>query len=201
MAILSTRPSIGLIKTRWRNRKVPRTLDDIAGVIGANIWKIALEIYKHLERDGFRFGSDRQVTLVITEFIAFLVQLTDRTIYGRRSDADRASIIRALAGHLAKTMENNQHDLFGAGDYRAPFIQTLNERFDDYSRFEYTDGAPGFACLRYFGDKVSDAMASSDNKWVLEQVIDVEAPEMVRVIRKLVDEVVAPDAAPLADLR
>ncbi len=199
MAIISTRPSIGLIKTRWRNKKAPRTLEDRAGVIGANIWKIALEIYKHLEKDGFRFGSDQQVTAIITEFIAFLVQLTDRTVYGRRNDTDRATLINAVAGHLAKTMENNQLDLLGPGDYRAPFIQTLNDRFEDYARFEYIDRDPGYACLRYFGSKVSDAMASSDNKWVLEQMMEIEAPEMVRLIKKLVGEVVEADASRPAD--
>lgn len=199
MAILSTRPSIGLIKTRWRNKKAPRTLEERAGVIGANIWKIALEIYKHLEKDGFRFGSDRQVTGVITELIAFLVQLTDRTVYGRLNETDRATLINAVAGHLAKTMENNQLDLLGPGDYRAPFIQALNERFEDYARFEYSERDPGYACLRYFGSTVSDAMASSDNKWVLEQMMEIEAPEMVRLVKKLVDAVIEAGASRAAD--
>lgn len=195
MAILSTRPAIGLVKTRWRNKKAQRTLEEIAGVIGANIWKIALEIYKHLEKDGFRFGTDQQVTGVIAEFIAFLVQLTDRTVYGRRSDADRALLIQAVAAHLAITMENNQVDLFGAGNYRAGFVSVLNARFEDYARFEYDNGDPGYPCLRYFGDKVAQAMASSDNKWVIEQMMEVESPEMVRAVRKLVGEVVAVDAS------
>lgn len=193
MAIISTHPSIGLIKTRWRNKKAPRTPDELAGVIGANIWKIAIEIFKHLEKDGFRFGTDRQVTAIITEFIAFLVQLTDRTVHGRSNDAERATLINALAGHLARTMENNQLDLLGPGDYRAPFIQTLNDRFEDYAQFDYVDRDPGYACVRYFGSKVSDAMASSDNKWVLEHMMEIEAPEMVRLIKKLVDEVVEAD--------
>jgi len=199
MAIISTRPTIGLIKTRWRNKKVPRTPDELAGVIGANIWKIAIEIFKHLEKDGFRFGTDRQVTAIITEFIAFLVQLTDRTVHGRSSDAERATLINAVAGHLARTMENNQLDLLGPGDYRAPFIQTLNDRFEDYAQFDYVDRDPGYACVRYFGSKVSDAMASSDNKWVLEHMMEIEAPEMVRCIKKLVDEIVVADASRAAD--
>ena len=199
MAIISTRPSIGLIKTRWRNKKAPRTPDERAGVIGANIWKIAIEIFKHLEKDGFRFGTDRQVTAIITEFIAFLVQLTDRTVHGRSNDAERATLINAVAGHLARTMENNQLDLLGPGDYRAPFIQTLNDRFEDYAQFDYVDRDPGYACVRYFGSKVSDAMASSDNKWVLEHMMEIEAPEMVRCIKKLVDEIVVADASRAAD--
>lgn len=199
MAIISTRPSIGLIKTRWRNKKAARTPDERAGVIGANIWKIAIEIFKHLEKDGFRFGADRQVTAVITEFIAFLVQLTDRTVHGRSSDTERATLINAVARHLAKTMENNQLDLLGPGDYRSPFIQTLNDRFEDYAQFDYVDRDPGYACVRYFGSKVSDAMASSDNKWVLEHMMEIEAPEMVRCIKKLVDEIVVADASRAAD--
>ncbi|MHB8494964.1 MAG: hypothetical protein ACYC9Z_02020 [Casimicrobiaceae bacterium] len=194
MAIISTRPAIGLIKTRWR-KAGSRTLEERAGVIGTNIWKIALEIYRHLEKDGFRFGSDRQVTAVMTELIAFLVQLTDRRAHVLCSDADRATLINAVAGHLAKTMENNQLDLLGPGDYRTPFIRTLNERFEAYAGFEYVDGDPGYPCLRYFGSTVSDAMAASDNKWVPEQMVEIEAPEMVRLIKKLVDQLVGSDAS------
>ena len=189
MAIISSRPSVALVKTRWR-KKGARTLAERAGVIGANIWKIALEIFKHMEKEGFRFGSDRLVTDVIAEFIAFLVQLVDRAVYGKLSEADRATLIGELARHLAATMENNQLDLFGPGEYRKPFIDLLNARFDEYAGFEYAGGEPSYPCLRFFAAKVSDAMASGDNKWVVEQMMDIEAPAMVRFIRKLVDQTV-----------
>ncbi len=190
MAIISSRPSIALVKTRWR-RKGERTLAERAGVIGANVWKISVEIFKHLEREGFRFGSDRLVTDVLTEFIAFLVQLADREVYGKLSEADRATLIGEVVGHLAATMENNQRDLFGPGEYRKPFIALLNARFEEYAGFEYPGGEPGYPCLRFFAAKVSDAMASGDNRWVLEQVMDIEAPEMVRLVKKLVEQTVA----------
>jgi len=194
MAIISSRPSVALVKTRWR-KKGPRTLADRAGVIGANLWKISLEIFKHMEKEGFRFGSDRLVIAVIAEFIVFLVHLVDRGVYGQLSEADRASLINAVAGHLAATMENNQLDLLGPGDYRGPFISLLNERSEEYAGFECPGGEPGFPCLRFFATKVSDAMASSGNQWVVEQMMDIEAPEMVRVITKLVGQTVNP--APL----
>jgi hypothetical protein len=82
MAIISSRPQIALVKTRWR-KKGERTLEERAGVIGANVWKVAVEIFRHMEREGFRFGSDRMTTEVITELIAFLVQLADRAVYGK----------------------------------------------------------------------------------------------------------------------
>ena len=195
MAIISSRPSVALVKTRWRN-KGARTLADRAGVIGANVWKISLEIFKHMEKEGFRFGSDRLVTVVLAEFIAFLVQLVDRAVYAKLCEADRATLIGELARHLAVTMENNQLDLLGPGEYRKPFIDLLNARCDEYASFECPGGAPGFPSLRFFASKVSEAMASGDNKWVVEQMMEIEAPEMVRLIRMLVSETV--DTAPPA---
>ena len=189
MAIISSRPSVALVKTRWR-KKGARTLADRAGVIGANVWKISLEIFKHMEKEGFRFGSDRLVTDVLAELIAFLVQLVDRSVYGRLSEADRATLIGETARHLAQTMENNQQDLFGPGEYRKPFIDLLNARFEAYAGFDYPGAEPDFPCLRFFATQVADAMAGSPNKWVVEQVMEIEAPEMVRVIRKLVDQTV-----------
>ena len=194
MAIISSRPAVALVKTRWR-KKGARTLAERAGVIGANVWKISLEIFKHMEKEEFRFGSDRLVTDVMAEFIAFLLQLADRAVYGRLSDADRATLIGEAARHLAATMENNQRDLLGPGDYRQPFIDLLNTRFEEYASFEYPGGEPGFPCLRFFAAKVSDVMAVSNNKWVIEQIMDIEAPEMVRLIKKLVDQTV--NTAPL----
>jgi hypothetical protein len=189
MAILSSRPSIALVKTRWR-KKGERTLAERAGVIGANVWKISLEIFKHMEKEGFRFGSDRLVTDVLAEFIAFLVQLADRAVYGKLSEADRAALIGEVAGHLASTMENNQLDLLGPGEYRKPFNELLNARFEEYAGFKYAGAEPGYPCLRFFATKVSDAMASGDNKWVVEQMMDIEAPEMVRLVSKLIEQTV-----------
>ena len=191
MAIISSRPQIALVKTRWR-KKGPRTLAERAGVIGANVWKIALEIFKHMEKEGFRFGSDRLTTDVIAELIAFQVQLLDRAVYGKLEEAERAALVGEVVRHLAATMENNQTDLFGPGEYRKPFIDLLNARFGEYAGFEYRDGEPGYPCLRYFAGKVADAMAGGDNKWVVEQMMDIEAPEMARLVRKLVEQTVAP---------
>jgi hypothetical protein len=194
MAIISTRPTVALVKTRWR-KKGARTIAERAGVIGANLWKLSLEIFKHMEKEGFRFGSDRLVTGVLTEFIAFVAQLVDRSVYGRLSDAERATLIGEAVAHLAATMENNQRDLLGPGEYRKPFIDALNARFGEYAEFECPGGEASYACLRFFATKVSDAMAgadgSGDSKWVVEQMIDIEAPEMVRVVKKLIEQTVA----------
>jgi len=186
MAIISSRPSVALVKTRWR-KKGPRSLADRASVIGANLWKLSMEIFRHMEKEGFRFGSDRLVTAVLTEFIAFVVQLVDRAVYGRLGEAERAALIGEVVRHLAATMENNQRDLLGPGEYRKAFIDALNARFGEYAEFECPGGQPGYPCLRFFATRVSEAMADGDNKWVVEQMIEIEAPEMVRLVAKLAE--------------
>lgn len=191
MAIISSRPNLGLIRTRWR-KKGERTLAERATVMGANVWKIATEVYRHMEKEGFRFGSDRQVTVVIGEMIAFLVQLADRLLYGKLPDADRAALVSDLVRHLAHTMENNQLDLLGPGEYRKPFVDLINTRSAEYASFDYAGGEPGYACLRFFAGRVAEAMAASDDKWVVEQMMEIEAPEMVRVMARLVNETGAP---------
>ena len=189
MAIISSRPTIGLVKTRWR-KKGPRTLAERAGVIGANVWKVAVEIFRHMEKEGFRFAGDRMVTDVIAECIAFQLQLVDRALYPRLPAEDRATLMQELARHVAHTFENNQVDLFGPGEHRKAFIDLLNTRFEAYAGFEYDGTQPRFECLRYFASLVAEAMAPAENKWVPEQVLEIEAPEMVRLMAKLIEQTV-----------
>lgn len=190
MPIISKTRLAVVLKTQFRKKGAP-TMDDIASVVGFNIWKIAQETFKHMEREGFRFGSDNQVTLVITEFVAFLLQSADRLVYGRLSETDRAAFMNALGKHIANTMETNQRDLLGPGDYRAPFIATLNARFRDYAEFSYTADGPSYAYLQYFAERVADAMESSSNKWVVEQILDIEALDMLKFLNKLLSAMFA----------
>jgi len=187
MTIISSRPAAARVRTRWR-KKGARSLADRAGVFGTNVWKISLEVFKRMEKEGFRFGSDRVVTDVLAEFIAFLVQLADRQVYDKLSELDRSTFVSEAVRHLATTMENNQRDLLGPGKYREPFIDLLNTRFAEYAEFAYSDGEPGYPCIRFFATKVADVMAGGDNKWVVEQMMDIEAPEMVRLARNLIEQ-------------
>lgn len=174
--------------TKW-NSGGSKTMEDRAGVVGVNIWKIAKETWLRMEREGFLAGEDKQLAAVITEMIAYLVQISDRLVYGQISEEERARFINAMGKHLAHTVQTNMLDMFGPGDYTAPFIDTLNARAADYAEFEFTDYSPSYRFMRYLGEKVSEAMAATDNKWVIEQVIDIEAPESLRSIKKLVGEV------------
>jgi hypothetical protein len=176
------------MRTKWHTRG-PKSIEDRAGVIGFNIWKIANEAWTRMEKEGFRVGGDQPVVALVMEMVAFLVQIADRMVYGQLDEDERARFINALGGHLAATVENNMFDLFGPGEYRKSLIDTLNARGADYAEFDFPGGTPSYAALRYLGDRMAAAMAGTDSKWVIEQVIEIEAPEAVQTIRRLVHEV------------
>jgi len=174
--------------TKW-NSGSSKTIEDRAGVVGFNIWKIAKETWIRMEREGFLAGEDKQLAAVITEMIAFLVQVSDRLVYGQISEEERTRFVNALGKHLAHTMQTNMLDMFGPGDHASSFIRTLNARAADYAEFDFVNYYPSYGFLRYLGEKISEAMAATDNKWVIEQVIEIEAPEAMKPIKKLVGEV------------
>lgn len=185
------------LKTKWHRSKrsrrniegssKPKTVEDLAGVIAFNIWKLAQETFRHMDKEGFTYTQDEQVIGVITEVIAFLVQIVDRMVYGHLDDEQRGRFVNEMARNLVRTLQANQEDVYGEGDYGAPFIETLNERFATYAECNYDDiEGPGYAFKRVLGEKVFEAMATTDNKWVIEHVMEFEVPTMLKELRRMV---------------
>ena len=140
--------------------------------------------------EDYTFSSEDQVTRFITEFVAFLVQITDRMLYGHMSESDRQIFMNAVGSHLARVMDTSQMELRRRpGDYAAQFIEALNARAAGYAEFEYTSTGPGYSFLRHLSERVAEIMTGADNKWVFEQVADIEAPAAIRAVQKLVMEV------------
>ena len=141
-----------------------------------------------MESEEFRFGSDAQIMAVVEEFIALLVQVVDRLVYGKLPERDRSELMSALGQHLAGTVESNMHDLAGAGDHRGQFLAVLNARNAEYGRFDFPGGDPGHGAGRYLGQRVAAVMAESGEKWVLEHVMEIELPGALKLLRRVVGE-------------
>jgi len=175
---------ISRIKSSWRDDR-DHSIEEVAGALAYITWKIALESAKDLHGEGYEYASDPQRVAVIAEFVAFLVQASDRLVYGTLDDDDRHAFVNALAQRLADQVQDNLTDLFGPGDYRAPFIETLNERLADYSELAFENEQPGYDYLRYFGSRVLKIMGETQtNRWVIDQVMDRAGPEAVKHLAK-----------------
>lgn len=188
------------LKSRWhrskrseRNKRgssAPKTLLDLSSVIGMNIWKLARECFIRMEKEGFRFREDTQAIGFIEEFLVFQLHITDRMLYGKVSDGERAAFVNAVAGHLANSLIDNQADLLGENEnYLEQFKQHFNRRFEDYAEFKFSQEGPSYSALRYLAHNVAEILSITDDKWVVEQVIDIEAPEIVQRIMPVIDQV------------
>jgi len=172
------------IKSKWYKSDQPKAPEAVASVLAFNGWKIAMNRLEHLESEGFPITDNRQRFGIVMEFLAFQLQAADRTAYEYLEDEDRQRLVTAMALRFADIIEENLRELAGPGDYRTPFINLLNQRSSDYAELSYGPEGPGYSFLRYLADQVADAVGDQANKWVKEQVIEIEAPEAFKLMSK-----------------
>lgn len=179
------------IKSRWHDKSRPKSLEQIASAMGFNIWKMASTTANKMYNDGFNFRDNAQLLDVIGEYVIFLLQLADRVAYERLDDEERQQFTSLVARHLINTMVENRVEELGPGDYAQAFIDTLNQRLDGYAEFSLVEGNPSYPMLRYLGDQVEALMGGTQNKWVKEQVMEVEAPELVKTLKRGIEPLLA----------
>lgn len=177
------------VKSRWHNKQKTRSPEELGATLAFISWRIATNAIKNMEKSGFGFLSGAVQLNIIEEFSAFLIQIVDRLVYQRIDEEARERLVSTLALRLVDTMVDNQLDVLGPGDYRGALIGRLNERLDDYAGLTFNEDDPGFGFLRYLGDRVKIAMAGQDDRWVVEQIVEIEAPEAVETIRKALRDV------------
>ncbi len=186
------------IRSKFHNKQKPKSVETIAGAMGMNIWKLSADTANKMYSAGFNFKNNAQLLDVIGEFAIFLLQLADRIAYEELPQEERMRFTQALATHLIQTMVENQIEELGAGDYQEAFVEKLNQRLDAYSEFSLVDGSPSYPMLRFFGTNVDAVMGGEDNKWVIETVMEVEAPNLIKPLKESMAKLL-PQAQPAQD--
>jgi len=177
------------IKDRWHNstpddteRQVlsEKSLKDQASALAFIQWRSALTTAINLHAEDFRYDNDQQRVGVITEYLAFQVQLVDRLSAEFLSNAERELLISEICRKLTEQVQDNLQDIAGPGRYQAPFVALLNRRFGEYAEFGFKDGAPAYNARRFLGHSVLMLLGEDQtNRWVIDQVIDIDAPELI----------------------
>lgn len=172
------------MKTRWYKER-ERPLDELASALAFIIWKIGATSLLELENEGFMTYSNKDRLLVMAEFLAFLLQCSDRLAYeNKMEDADRDAFISALGKHLLRAYTDNQRELYGPADYDTPFLNFINRRIEDYSELNFSDGEPRVDFLRYFGEQVEAVLGGPQKHWVSQHIMELEAPNAVKQLKK-----------------
>lgn len=174
------------VKTRW-HKTGAKPMKQLATVAAATIWRVAHQAVKNMLKADFEIERGPRYLAVMAEFMVFLVHLADRLAFERLKEDERVEFITALAVRLAEILEQNQWELFGPN--RAPacrdaFIELVNRRGEDYAACGYGAEGPDYGFLRVLAHGVRDLMEQRDRTWVFDQVMEIEAPEAVKTLRK-----------------
>jgi hypothetical protein len=173
------------IRSHWNNKKKERSLEEVAGALAFIEWRIAGNALLDLENEGFQTDTQSQRLDVLQEFCAFLIHVTDRLVHDTMDEEERQRFIVTLALKTADTYHDNRLDSdAGDKDFRQLFIETLNARMADYAEFVFEDRKPGYAFKRYLGEAVTGRMGDRDRKWISDQVMEIEVPDMLKTLEK-----------------
>jgi len=173
------------IRSKWNAKNRDRSPEEIAGVLGFISWRIAMQAVLDLENNEFQTDTQVQRLAIIWEFAAFLIHVTDREMYDRMDQEERQVFITAMARNMVQTMSDNMGDILGPGDYKDDLISTLNLRMGEFARFSYDEkDGPSFPMLRFFGEAVTAVIGEKNRKWVTTHIIDIEAPDAVKTLKR-----------------
>lgn len=174
-------------RNKWKQTGQQRTTADNATALGYIVWQLALNGAKQLHLEDFRYDSDDQRVRVIEEYLAFLVHLADRISFSGLQGSERADFVSGVASAAARHLERNKEEIIGAEDHRSEFLELLNQRSSEYGSCSYA-GGPGYSMLRALGLHVQIVMGSDQtNKWVIDQVMDIDAPDLSRQLSRSVN--------------
>ncbi|SMN16493.1 hypothetical protein CRYPA_272 [uncultured Candidatus Thioglobus sp.] len=179
------------VKSTWHKTQV-KTIDEIAGALAFNSWRITKNQLTDLINKAYVIEKE-QVFDVIREYMCYLIQCVDRLSYDILDQKKRQELIIAMAKQSADYYHENKSERIGEGKHWHEFIDTYNMRSKDYSDYEFSDGAPNYLFMRYFGEKVQKAMTEVDEKWIIQQIVEIQAPKAFEAIQKSVNTLVAVD--------
>lgn len=185
------------LKTVWFKNAGGRSSAEVASVLASTIWRLADEAVTNLSKFDCDIVTPERGIRILGEVAAFLLHMSDRMVYGRIPEAQRAQLLQAAGRRLAELVEENIRKLGAddAFDYRANFIDFLNRRGADYATFDCPPEQPSFPLLRYLGLAVRELMLESDQPWVADRIMDLDAPEALGMLKKTVDGLLSPAQA------
>lgn len=182
------------IRNQWKHNPSEKTLEDKASALAYTAWQIALTAAKNLHAEKFNYESDEQRVGVIAEYLIYLTHITDRLSHAILEDQTRNQLIQLVAQEVARQYQSNVEQVMGKRDYKEEFLVKLNARANDYSCTSFEGQTPGYDMRRMLAYAVQQIMGNSQtNKWVMDQVIEIDSVEMVQTYtpsyRKLIDNV------------
>jgi len=185
------------IKSHWFKAGEPKSADQNASAMAFIVWRVAHNMLKRMRGAHFDVAVGGPYFAFMREVLVFLIAVVDRTAYTKMEGPLRSAFTTALVIHCANTLAGNELELLGprsdGAPYQDSFIDLVNELAPHYAEFGAEPGAqadesfaPGFAFLRYLGSRLEPTLPAKDRHWVVDQVMAIEAPEAVEIVRSAI---------------
>ena len=179
------------IKTTWFRREGGRAADETASVLALTFWKMANKSVDDISKADYDIVHMGRGFGLIAEMGSFMLHIADRRLYGRVDEERRAALIESTGVHFAEYVNKNITDFLNDDnderDYVGEFLDFLNRRTADYETFEFPPEEPNYAIKRYLANVVRDRMEAHDQTWIIDQIIEFQAPEAIDTVNKLID--------------
>ena len=184
------------IRSHFHQGAGERSMPELAGVIAMLGWKLSQDAIRRMRAAQFDIDIGTQYFDFVCEYLAFMLHAADRIAYGKLDAQKRVEFTTALALKLAEVVEDNRDMLIAEpepGRCRRHFIDLANERGADYADFAYDEReGPDFGFRRFFGSRLLEIVPEKDHSWVIDQIMEIEAPEAVKALESTLAGLFAP---------
>ncbi|MDP2794318.1 MAG: hypothetical protein Q8O25_09615 [Sulfurisoma sp.] len=172
----------------------------LASVVAMLAWKLAIESIKRMRKAWYDIDAGKPYFDFVCEFLVFLAHAADRIAYRSLDAGQRAEFTTALATRLAEMVEESHEALLGSaepGVAQRAFIDLFNRRGADYGEYDYGPAGPDFGFKRMFASALREILPEKDKLWVVDQAMDIEAPDAVKALEKTMAGLFGSEAAKL----
>lgn len=181
------------IKSHWFKDGVTRSAAEHAGAMAFIAWRTARNMLDRMRVAQFDIDAGPAYFAFMREVLVFLIQVTDRMAFRQMDGPARVEFTTTLVRRVADILADNEADLLGApapgaASHADRFIDLVNELAAHYADFGADAAQPGFvpdfAFMRYLGARIAPLVPPKDQRWVLDQVMAIEAPEAVGILQR-----------------
>ena len=206
---MATTPPAMRIKNRWFGSAEGKSAAEQASAMAFIVFRVARQMLERMRSAGFDIDPGPGYFAFLREVLCFLVALADRLACERLGADGRAEFTAALVRHLARNLAENEDGLLGPRPAGSPshaetFIDLVNELSAHYAEFgadpqppaDAIGFHPDFGFQRYLGVRLEPTLPDKDRRWVLDQVMVIEAPEAITVVQRSMRELLDPRQSP-----
>lgn len=175
------------IRTGFHTGGKPRSMAELASVVAALGWKLAIDSIRRMRAADYDIDVGRAYFDYVVEFMCFLALAADRIAYRELDPDQRLEFTTALVQRMAGHVEENRGMLLvdvEPGTCLRHFLDLFNRRGGEYADHDYSEQGPDFGFRRCFAACLRDVLPEKDKLWAVDQVMEIEAPEAVKALEK-----------------